>query len=77
EEGEEGLRRVDLLDRRFTNGEPIRDISQAWGMPSQNVHNLYRKARGEFQESLREVVKRHANTTTDLDGECRRLLGLL
>lgn len=76
-EGEAGRRRIELLERRFGSDEAIRDIAARWGVPAQDVHNAYRKARSEFYRCLREVVASHAPAHDDLDAECRRLLGIL
>ena len=74
---DDARRRVELLRRRFQSDEAIRDIARDWGLPTQDVHNAYRKARQEFYACLREVVGQHMTLGTDLEGECRRLLGLL
>jgi DNA-directed RNA polymerase specialized sigma24 family protein len=76
-DGEAGRRRIELLERRFGDDEAIRHIAAAWGVPAQNVHNAYRKARTEFYRCLMEIVGAHAPDGADLDAECRRLLGLL
>ncbi len=72
-EGKAGERRIELLERRFGNDEVIREIAARWGVPAQDVHNAYRKARTEFYACLREVVAYHAPAGADLDSECRRL----
>jgi DNA-directed RNA polymerase specialized sigma24 family protein len=77
DQGPEAERRIELLERRFGGGEEIRTIAAAWGVPAQEVHNAYRKARTEFYGCLREVVAFHAPAGSDLDSECRRLLDLL
>lgn len=69
-------RRVKILERRFTDNIGIRDIAAEWGVPAQDVHNDYRKAREEFYRSLKSVVGYHA-PRSDVAGECRRLLSLL
>lgn len=76
-DGEAGQRRLDLLERRFSGDEMIRDIAASWGVPAQDVHNAYRKARAEFYGCLREVVAAHSPTGADLDEECQRLLAAL
>ncbi|MCA8976638.1 MAG: sigma-70 family RNA polymerase sigma factor [Planctomycetes bacterium] len=76
-DGEAGQRRLDLLERRFGGDEMIRDIAASWGVPAQEVHNAYRKARTEFYRCLREVVAAHAPAGVDLDEECRKLLAAL
>ena len=76
-QGVDGRRRIELLERRFQAGETIREIAADWGVPAQDVHNLYRKARAEFRACLRRVVAAHIRATEDVDGECERLLALL
>ena len=76
-DGEAGRRRIELLERRFGSDEAIREIAAAWNVPTQDLHNAYKKARKEFYRCLREVVAFHRPGTTDLDGECRALLGML
>lgn len=76
-DGEAGRRRIELLERRFGDDEAIRHIAEDWGVAPQDVHNAYRKARAEFYRCLREAVAFHSPSETDLDAECRRLLGLL
>jgi DNA-directed RNA polymerase specialized sigma24 family protein len=76
-DGQAGQRRIELLERRFGSDEAIREIAAEWGVPAQDVHNAYRKARTEFYGCLREVVAFHAPAGADLDAECRRLLSQL
>lgn len=76
-DGLAGERRIELLERRFGDNEAIREIAARWGVPAQDVHNAYRKARTEFYGCLREVVAFHAPPGADLDAECRRLLACL
>ena len=66
-------RRVELLERRFADDQPIRDIAAAWDVPAREVHNDYRKARVEFYACLQEVVRFHSRSA-DVDAECRRLV---
>jgi DNA-directed RNA polymerase specialized sigma24 family protein len=73
-DGPAGARRIELLERRFGGDEAIREIAAQWGVPAQDVHNAYRKARTEFYGCLREVVAFHAPAGAELDSECRRLL---
>lgn len=75
--GPSGARRIELLERRFGGDQAIREIAREWGLPAQDVHNAYRKARVEFYACLREVVAFHAPAGSDLDSECRRLLSQL
>ena len=77
QDGERGRQRVELLERRFGDDEAIREIAEAWGVPAQDLHNAYKKARREFYRCLKDTVAFHRPDATDLDGECRELLGLL
>jgi len=77
QDGEAGQRRVELLERRFGDDEPIRKIAAAWGLPAQDLHNAYKKARKEFYRCLREVIAFHRPDTTDLSGECRKVLEMI
>jgi DNA-directed RNA polymerase specialized sigma24 family protein len=72
--GAEGARRIEVLERRFQDGEPIRRIAEAWGVPADSVHRLYRQARREFHACLREVVAEHLPPGRDASAECERLL---
>ena len=76
-DGPAGQRRIELLERRFADDQAIRSIAAEWGVPAQEVHNAYRKARREFYSCLREIVALHAPVGADLDSECQRLLTLL
>jgi hypothetical protein len=76
-EGEDGRRRIELLESRFGANEPIRTIAARWGVDPRVVHNAYRRARSDFYGALREVVAFHAPADVDLDAECRKLLQLL
>lgn len=76
-DGVAGRRRIELLERRFKGDEAIRSIAADWGVPAQDVHNAYRKARTEFYTCLREVVAFHSPDEADLESKCKRLLSLL
>lgn len=76
-DGGAGGRRLELLERRFGGDEAIRHIAASWGLPAQDVHRDYRRARAEFYRCLRDVVAFHAMAGADLDAECLRLLTLL
>lgn len=77
QDGEPGQRRVELLERRFGSNEPIRAIAAAWGLPAQDLHNAYKKARKEFYQCLREVISFHRPDSTDLELECRKVLEMI
>lgn len=76
-DGMAGQRRLELLERRFGDDQAIRDIAADWGVPAQEVHNAYRKARTEFYGCLREIVAFHQPAGADLDSECRKVLAAL
>jgi len=76
--GEAALRRVAILDLRFAEGLPVRDIAARFGEDPAAVHRAYRKAREEFRESLEEAVAYHfPGTRAEVAAECTRLLELL
>jgi RNA polymerase sigma factor (sigma-70 family) len=70
--------RFELLQLRFEEGLPIRDIAARWGLDPRQVHDAYARARREFHRCLREVVAAHGGVAhSDLDRECQELLDLL
>lgn len=77
QDGDAGRQRIELLERRFGDDEPIREIAARWNVPAQDLHNAYKKARKEFYRCLKQVVAFHRPDATDLDGACRELLELL
>jgi len=78
ESGPEAMRRVELLELRFGDGLPIRDIATRWNEDPAHVHREYAKARSEFRSALREVVAfHHPGESPALDRECGRLLDFL
>jgi RNA polymerase sigma-70 factor (ECF subfamily) len=78
ERGDDALRRVELLNLRFQEGLPIREIATLWGADAGELHRQYAKARQEFHAALREVVSEHLPASAaQLDAECAQLLGLL
>lgn len=71
-------RRVELLRRRFEDGQPIREIARAWNEDPDRVHEEYARARREFARALRQVVAFHQpGAQFRIDQECRRLLEVL
>jgi RNA polymerase sigma factor (sigma-70 family) len=76
--GSDGMRRVELLELRFGEGLPIRDIAVLFDADPAHLHREYAKARIEFRAALKEVVSfHHAAPGPSLDDECSRLLDLL
>lgn len=59
--GEAAARRVRLLEHRFQEGMPIREIAAAWGEDAARLHHEYATAREEFEDALREVVAFHGD----------------
>ncbi len=78
-DGDDGARRrVELLELRFQEGLPIREIAARWEEDAANVHAAYRKARKEYSECLREVVGfNNPGTPEETAKQCERLLALL
>lgn len=68
------LRRVELLELRFTEGLPIRDIAHRWGDDAERVHREYARARREFREALLDVLRDDGAPAASLEAECERLL---
>lgn len=76
--GGEAARRAEVLRLRFHEGVPIRDIADRWAEDAAAVHRLYRRARIEFRELLREVVQAREQCTGDeLELECEELVRIL
>ncbi len=70
--------RYDILQLRFQDGQPIREIAARCNVPPREAHDAFAKARREFHRCLREVVALHGTASeAELDDECRELLALL
>ncbi len=78
-QGEDALRRIELMRLRFVDGLPVRAIAERWDVPAASVHREYRQARRDFQRALREEVAFHhpGATRDEVDEECAKLLELL
>jgi RNA polymerase sigma-70 factor (ECF subfamily) len=77
EKGDDAVRRVELLELRFAEGLPIRDIARRWEVDAAHLHHEYARARDEFRSALREVVGfHHRGRPGDVERECSRLLDL-
>jgi RNA polymerase sigma-70 factor (ECF subfamily) len=75
---ERSERRVELLQLRFGQDLPIRDIARRWSMDAARVHEEYRAARREFLAALRVVVAEESPGPPDrIEQECMRLLDYL
>jgi RNA polymerase sigma-70 factor (ECF subfamily) len=77
ERDEAARRRVELLQLRFQDGRPIRDIARQWGVDPAKLHREYAVAREEFRSALREVVAFHhpGAPTADVERICLDLVG--
>jgi len=77
EQGDEALRRVELLELRFDDGLPIRDIAKQWGVDTTRLHREYARARREFGRALQAVVaEHHPGSREEVRAECLCLLEL-
>jgi RNA polymerase sigma factor (sigma-70 family) len=76
--GEEALKRVELLRLRFQEGLPTREVAQLWQVDAEYVQREYTKARAEFKAALSDVVAFHRpGTSAEIERECALLLELL
>jgi len=57
--GHGAVRRVELLELRFRDDVPIREVARRWGEDPAAVHKEYARAREEFRAALLEVVGAH------------------
>jgi RNA polymerase sigma-70 factor (ECF subfamily) len=68
-------RRIALLELRFQEGLPIREIARRWGADPVRLHREYARARGEFRAALFDVVAaHHPGTPADVERNCEQLL---
>jgi len=75
QEGIDAERRIRLLELRFEDGMPIRDIARLWEASPEHLHREYAKARREFKQSLIEVVGEHqSGDDASVETECALLL---
>lgn len=76
--GGAAIERFKLLELRFEQGWPIREIAKLWGQDPAKLHHQYAKAREEFHNALKQVVSGHlGNSNGPIDDECRQLLSVL
>ena len=76
--GADAMRRVELLELRFTDGLAIRAIAERWGEAPERVHREYAKAREEFKQALRAELQLHVEAGGDgLERACLDLLAML
>ena len=76
--GPEARRRVELLQLRFHEELPIREIAALWQEDAMMLHREYPKAREEFREALVDVMTfHHPGHRAEIERECGRLLEIL
>lgn len=76
--GEAAQKRVELLELRFQQDLPIREIAQRWNADPVHLHREYAKAREEFRTALKDVLASfHGVGGEALERECAELLALL
>jgi RNA polymerase sigma-70 factor (ECF subfamily) len=78
EQGDEAVRRIELLRLRFEEGLPIRTIAERRGVSAAALHHDYALARKEFKAILLEVVAfHHPGTRAEIEQEAAGLLKAL
>jgi RNA polymerase sigma-70 factor (ECF subfamily) len=76
--GERARRRVQILQLRFEEGLPIREIARRWGVDAADVHHEYATARQEFRRALAQVAAFYVTGPPErIEQECEQLLALL
>lgn len=71
-------RRVELLERRFHDGTPIRDIAREWQRDAKSLHHELDRAKKEFRKALFEVVAFHSpGTAAEVEERCSELLAIV
>lgn len=76
--GRGARRRVKLLDLRFREDLPIREIARRWGEEAAVVHKEYARAREEFRAALVEVVEsHHPGSAAEVERRCAEILELV
>jgi RNA polymerase sigma-70 factor (ECF subfamily) len=76
--GADGERRAELLQLRYHDQLPVREIAGRWNEDAARLHRELSRAKGEFQDALREAVAaREGYAGETLDRECARVLELL
>ena len=70
--GAEAQERVELLQLRFQEGLPIREIARRWQTDAARLHHAYAVAREEFRAALMEIVAwHHPGTAGQIETEVR------
>ena len=76
EKGSDAVRRHALLELRFGEGLPIREIAARWEVEAARLHHQFAQAREEFRRALMDVVRDlNGGGAEAVEVECRRLLG--
>lgn len=75
--GPEALARVDLLQQRFHDGIPVREIAARSGEPAEKLHRQLTRGRTEFQTCLREVMREQVGTGEGFEIQVERIRELL
>lgn len=76
--GPEAERRFEILRLRFQEDLPLREIAAAWKADPAEIHRDYARAREEFKQALRDVIRFHNPSHPEaVEQECQDLLGLL
>lgn len=73
----EAERRVELLELRFGDNLPIREIAERWGVDAAHVHKWYARAREEFRRVLLEELSFHLAAETPVERELSLIASLL
>jgi RNA polymerase sigma-70 factor (ECF subfamily) len=76
--GRGAARRVELLELRFRDDMPVREIARRWDMDPAVVHKEYARAREEFRSALLEVVgAHHPGPAAEVERRCAEVLDLV
>jgi RNA polymerase sigma-70 factor (ECF subfamily) len=76
--GRGAVRRVELLELRFRDDLPIREIARRWSEDPAVVHKEYARAREEFRSALLEVVgAHHPGSAAEVERRCAEILDLV
>ena len=76
--GPDRSRRVELLERRFHDGTPIRDIAREWQRDAKGLHRDFDRAKKEFRKALSGVVAFHSpGTAAEVEERCSELLAIV
>ncbi len=78
-QGDAAVRRVELLQARFSDGMPIREIAELWCVDPAWLHHEFSKARSEFLSALLDVVANSQPSATNAENQatCKELVGML